>query len=582
MLLAVVVGLMLLAWIVPAAKGRENDGLPRRVRYENLPEAFNQALLKAKNEVSATPGEVEPIRKLARLYHANRLFSEARACYELIAKTPAGLTAQDHYYLADIAANENDLTEAEAELKATLQDAPDYIPARLALAEALFKTGRPKEAAKEYERILEKEANQPQAEFGLARIELQRGDDDGAQARLEELMTNHPEFTSGAGLLARILERRGENDRAVAMVQWSQQKPEPRLNDPWKDALLADCYDGQRLSITFEEDFKTGRMDEAAVLLDRLAVLDPHGPIPMMFAGFSHAEALDHIKAIRDYYNALGKGGDPEKICPLLVQSLLALGKISEAESLMAGYFAKIPDSIPMAKAYAEVAIRKGDAKLARTLLEKILQKEPFLQAQNMSLAKILWEAGDRDAAAVCLRRVAGIAANDVASRALLGEYYLGKGDPYSAIEPLEQAKSFVVPKTPVQTHLHELLAAAYLGAGNAEVEKGRLAEAVKYFDKAIQVGPTDPNAYAAKANVCVQLGQFHEAAEALEKLARLDPKNPTVHLSLGDVLYQGGEKNAARTSWQTAMGLTTAQDTELQGALRQRLEGNITENTFK
>jgi tetratricopeptide (TPR) repeat protein len=164
----------------------------------------------------------------------------------------------------------------------------------------------------------------------------------------------------------------------------------------------------------------------------------------------------------------------------------------------------------------------------------------------------------------------------------LLGEYYLGKGDPYSAIEPLEQAKAFVVPKTPVQSHLYELLDAAYLRAGNAEVEKGRLAGAVKYFDKAIQVGPTEPNGYAAKANVCVQLGQFHDAAETLEKLARLDPKNPTIHLSLGDVLYQGGEKNAARTSWQTAMGLTTARDAELQGALRQRLEGNITEDTFK
>src|SRR5207249_1872943 len=118
---------------------------------------------------------------------------------------------------------------------------------------------------------------------------------------------------------------------------------------------------------------------------------------------------LQHVAAVREYYDALGRDGDPEKIAPLLVSSLLAIGKVDEASALMADLYAKTPASSPIAKAYAEVAIRKGDEKLSRELLTKILEKEPYLQSQNMSLAKILWASGERDLAAKYLQRITGV-----------------------------------------------------------------------------------------------------------------------------------------------------------------------------
>ncbi len=555
---------------------------PADSRYAKLPVAFAEALRQAQDQVRASKNDPEEIRKLARLYQANRLYREASACYETIAAIPPGLVARDHYYLADIAQNENDLAAAEKEFRVVLQTEPRYVPARLSLADAAFKTGRADEAAKEYSAVLAIEANQPQAMLGLARIELQRGDDDAAVARLEELMAAHPESTAGAGLFSQVLERRGETDRAVAMAQWSQQKPEPPPADPWLNALLADCYDVQRLSITFEEYFKIGKMEEAVPVLDRLAALDPQGPIPKMFAGFSHAKALEHITAVREYYEALGKGGDPEKICPYLVQSLLALGKVTEAAQLMADYHAKMPDSLPLTKVYADVALRQGDDPLARSLLEKVLQKEPYLQPQNMSLAKILWAAGERDAAAQCLQRVAMVYANDVASRALLGEYYLGKGDPLAAIKPLEQARPYLTARTPAQEKVTEMLGVAYLAAGNLESEKGRLAEAADFFDQALRLNPANLDGYVGKANACAQLKQFGRAADALGQLAALDPRNPTVYLSWGDVLYQNGDAGRAREQWQKARALVAGGNDELVAALDLRLNGHITADTFK
>lgn len=556
--------------------------LPPVSHYQNLPALFNQTLQGAYNRAHSHETDPEEVRKLARLYQANRLYKEARACYQVIAATSAGLTARDHYYLADIDQNENDLIGAQSELKATLQTEPGYIPARLGLATALFKSGQEDDAEKEYSAVLTIEANQPQASLGLARIELQRGEDDAAASRLEELMAGHPESTAGAALFAQVLERRGESDRAVAMRQLSMQKPEPPLPDPWTSALLADCYDIQRLSLTFEEYFKTGKMNEALPLLERLAALDPNAPITKMFSGFSHAQALQDITAIREYYEALNKGGDPEKICPYLVQSLLALGKVSEAASVMADYYAKMPESIPLAKAYAEVAVQQKDDKLARTLLEKVLEKEPYLQSQNMNLAEILWTSGERDAAAKCLQRVAAVYVNDVASRALLGEYYLGKSEPVSAIKPLEQANVYVPPKSPAQKSLTAMLGSAYLQAGSAEAEKGHFTEAADYYDKAIRVAPADLNGYAGKANACVQLKQFRRAAEALEKMVSLEPENPTIYLSLGDVVYQDGNAAQAQSHWQKARQLVASGDNELRAALDLRLSGQITAETFK
>jgi Flp pilus assembly protein TadD len=127
------------------------------------------------------------------------------------------------------------------------------------------------------------------------------------------------------------------------------------------------------------------------------------------------------------------------------------------------------------------------------------------------------------------------------------------------------------------------MLFTAYIEAGSAEEEKGRLSEAVaKYFDKAIALIPGNPNGYARKAAACAQMGRFGDAAGALQTLQALQPGNPTVYLSLGDVLYQGGDRDQARRNWQRALELTRSGDSQLREALGSRLEGPITEATFK
>ncbi len=574
--------LMAAAVLGALALRRRAPRLPVQESYAAQPALFNAALQAARARVTGGGFEPEDVRELAHLYEANRLNDEARACYEIL-RAGRSLTAGDHYCLADIAAYEGDLARAEAELREVLAAEPGYIPAHLALGEVLFKSGRPDAAAAEYRAILAIVPGQPQAMFGTARVELLANDDDAAVATLDALMAAHPEMTSGAGLLAQVLDRKGDAARAALMRRRSRQKPEPVPEDPWLDALLADSYDLQRLSLKFEEYFASGQVPLAVPLLKRVEDLDPKSPIPQLLRGWTQARDHDDAGAVKEYRLALEKGADPEKICPYVVQSLLAVGNVRDAAALMGEFYAKKPDSIPILLAYSEVAVKEGDKPLARSLLEKVVAKEPLLASANMSLASLLWETGDRDGAAACLERAIQVSAGDVASRALLAQYHLGRKDPVSAVPLLEQALALKKGDAAVTENLTHMLLTAYILGGGAEEEKGRLDEAVaQYYDKAILLAPDNPVAYARKASACAQLGQFAGAAGALERLAALQPANPTVFLSLGDVLYKGGSKDLARENWQKALALAGAGSTDLRSAIGQRLSGPITDATFR
>jgi tetratricopeptide (TPR) repeat protein len=569
---AALAALAAVAWI----RLGNRPGLPGPAHYANLPRQFGEAL-QAARERAGRGNDSEAVRALARLYQANRLFAEARACYRVVASNPQGLAARDHYYLALIALDESDTDTALAELRATLAAEPGYIPARVALADSLFRSGQADAAQKEYEGALQVEKEQPQALLGLARVALQRRDDGAAVARLQELVARHPESTSGPALLAQVLERKGEAEEAAVMTALSKQKHEPLPADPWAKALLADCYDLARLGIAFEEYRLSEQMDEALPLVGRLEELDPKGWTAPMLRGWSQKEAGHYPEAVREYRLALANGADPQRICPLLVNALLSEKNTAEAASLLAEYHAKLPNSIPILLSYCEVAVREKDDKLARSLLSQVLQAEPYLYMPNMSMVQILWNGGERDLAAGFLRRVAKVYPADVDSRGLLGQYYMEKGDPLSAIAPLEQALSSLGATDPRRAQVVKMLDTAYLTAGSLGASSNRFGMAVTYAEKSIKLVPDEFRGYALKANACRSLGDVKGLEQALERMAALQPDNPKLQMDLGDALLQVGDRDQARAHWRRALELAPPDASGLRDDLAMRLSAGAT-----
>ena len=74
-------------------KIRSGPALPAPARYAALPEKFNELLQRAHEQIRSSGRNPAEVRKLARLYQANRLYPQARFCYPVIAATSAGLNA---------------------------------------------------------------------------------------------------------------------------------------------------------------------------------------------------------------------------------------------------------------------------------------------------------------------------------------------------------------------------------------------------------------------------------------------------------------------------------------------------------
>lgn len=549
---------------------------------EELPAALRERIHAAREAVSESSGESTAVRELARLYYANHRYAEARLCFKMLASTSSGLTAQDRYHLANIALHLGDLAQAQSELEIVLEQEPGYLPARVALGLALLKSGQAERAANEFTAVLAREPRHIEATVNLARLDLQRGDESSAMKRLEQLITARPESTSAIALLAQLAERHGETDRAVALRERSQQRPEPIAPDPWMAELDAHVYDLRLLGLRFEELSQAGESERARTFLRRMEEIEPGSPfVPLLQAavaarGRRHEEAVSHLRT------ALARGGDPEKICPVLVTSLLALGQTEAALSLMADYYAKLPTSVPVLVSYAEVLATQKDRPEARQILTQALERQPYLVSQGMALAEILWADGEYDSAAGYLQRVAQVDAEHLASRALLAEYSLQQSDHAAALGWLEQVQALSPADPEIRQRLAALRFAAHVFVAQRALSEGDAQRALRHFDQAATVSPDEPQVHAARAQLLTQLGDYNRAAEALEKLAELQPDNPTVLLSLGDLRQRQGRVDLAIRHWTAARDLVAPDDHRLRAAVDQRFDPVTTSDTPK
>jgi tetratricopeptide (TPR) repeat protein len=554
-------------------RARNGPRLPEYARVPGLPGAFDAALRAARER--AARGPADDVRLLAQLYQANRLYAEARACYGVLAAQGGGLTARDHYFLAAMALDESDLEGAKVELAATLAAEPRYVPALNALADAAFKSGQSDEAARRYAAVLAIEPDNPAASLGLARIELQRRDDAGAEERLQRLLERRPESAAAAAVLSQVLERQGAAERAAALRQWSEQAHDPVAPDPWLRPLLLGCYDVQRLGLAFEQYRLAGQMDEALPLLDRLEELDPSSWIPPLLRGWSENKAGRYGEAVRQYQAALDKGGDPEKIGPLMGAALISGGRLRDAAALLADLHARRPRSEAILRSYCEVAVKEGDHGLARTLLAELLKEDPFLYLPNMSMVQILWSEGHPDEAVPYLQRVARVYPADIDARGLLAQYYLERADPFSAIGPLEQALAVLAgSRDKRRDRISGLLYTAYLVGGSLKAAQGQFAPAVDLAERAIALDPAGMRGYALEVNVLKRTGDFRRAADAMERLVALNPADPAARMSLGDLAYQADDRDRARREWQRALEQSPAGPSKVRAALERRLAG--------
>lgn len=204
--------LLLLATIAQAAAAPIAPALPR-LPLETYPPAMRSAVSRAYASAAARPDSADAAGALARLLHAWEQWDAAHEAYTRAAAL-APRTLDWPYLDACVLQRLARQADAAARLKQALAIAPDYLPARIKLAESLYDAGNLAESRRLFEALGGEPAAEPAAHFGLGRLAAADGRHADAVVELQRAVELVPEWGAAHYALALSLRALGRRDEA--------------------------------------------------------------------------------------------------------------------------------------------------------------------------------------------------------------------------------------------------------------------------------------------------------------------------------------------------------------------------------
>ena len=424
-----------------------------RLAPDTFPAASREAIARQYKEALARPTDATAVGTLGRVLQAWEQWDAAHAAYSRAGALAPG-TLDWHYLDAVVLQRLARQREAMEALRRALSANPDYLPAKLRLAEALFEVGDLQESRKLFEPLVAVAATEPAALVGLGRIAAAEGRHEDAVRAFERAITLFPELGAAYYGLARsyrALGRPADAERAVARhaqygARW------PRLDDP----VLAPVA-------TVRED--------ARASLQR---------------GISLGEAGDVAGAIEAHVTALARD-------PSLVQAhanLVGLyGRARNWPKVEEHYRAAVAQGVNNADMHYDYAVVLGlqeqwDA--AEASYRKALEVNPLHAQARNNLGQVLERRRDFDGALSEYRQAVAAQPTFRLARFNVGRMQLVKGDAQQAIAEFEALQQPVDAETPRYLFA---LSTALVRAGRRDDGRRRGAEAQTLAE---QLGQTE------------------------------------------------------------------------------------------
>jgi tetratricopeptide (TPR) repeat protein len=269
---------LLVAGLVAASWSRFNRraaiiraAVPSIPELVDWPADFREAL--ARPDAAARGGALAALADLSMLYHANGFFAEAETCYRALQQLEPSEPRWWHRHSA-ILGGFGDLDAAARHSERAVALAPDYIPARLRLAEVELKRNNFAAASTAYEDVLRR-GDHPHALLGLARLDVEHQRWSDAREKLERLVAQ-TNYALGYDLIVSVYEQLGEKSRAAQIrARAKASGAYSDAPDPWLDSLVAHCFDAYRLTIAAGLAERSGDLATALRHIERAVALAP-------------------------------------------------------------------------------------------------------------------------------------------------------------------------------------------------------------------------------------------------------------------------------------------------------------------
>jgi Flp pilus assembly protein TadD len=229
-------------------------------------------------------------------------------------------------------------------------------------------------------------------------------------------------------------------------------------------------------------------------------------------------------------------------------RSLLAAGKISEAEMVLRGYLKNVPSSAEAHYLLGDVLFRKQKAResLAEfTAGAKIKHPEASELRIVASDYVLLGDFADADK---WFSEVTAETPNDPEAWYLLGRTKYNENRFAEAITSFEH----VLALRPKDVQAEDNLGLSQQGLGHTEQAKAAFETAIQWQrDK-----PADAQPYLNLGTLLIDQGDLSAAVQLLTKAATLAAGNPKIHEELGRALQTKGDMEGAQSQLETAVKL--------------------------
>ena len=244
------------------------------------------------------PSNAQAAGALGEALHAWDQWEFAHGAYSRAAALAPDVFAW-HYLDACVLQRLGRHTEAVGRLQNALAITPDYLPARVKLAEALLETGALDESRRAFEALVSVPAAESAARFGLGRIAAASGRQEDAIASFERAIALYPEWGAAHYALAlslRAVGRREEAQRALERharygTRW------PPLADPVLSSVLDLRDDAASMLRRAEELAGSGDLQGAIAANEAALRRDPSLAV-------AHERLLTQYGRIQDWDNA--------------------------------------------------------------------------------------------------------------------------------------------------------------------------------------------------------------------------------------------------------------------------------------
>jgi len=249
--------------------------VPARPEMDSAPPELVARVAQAEDDVSHGAHPLEGLKDLSRLYQANGYLSAAIQVYDGLRRAEPKNPHWPHLE-AGLLAGFGRLEEAIPLLRRTLELSPDYVPARIRLADALLKTNQTDAAANEYRNVLSADPNNVYALLGTARCKMEAKHWSLAEENLRRAVQAKPTFSAAWQLLSTLAEQRGDADAAVRAEREAAKGTRFQdIPDAWADELLDDCYDPYKLRVAAAVMEEARNPGAGIHLLERAVRLSP-------------------------------------------------------------------------------------------------------------------------------------------------------------------------------------------------------------------------------------------------------------------------------------------------------------------